>query len=155
MSRPLTFPKKDALRELAREHARPATEPTPGPADQEPEAPANSSEASNVVNNVPTNEVKNERYKEPKPAFKGFQALPDPADPDRWQRAQEISSECEIEVVTVRAPEKLNDYLDRYVERRNRANPKERYRKQDAVREMFAWFYAAHPMPPAPQEEFE
>ena len=43
--------------------------------------------------------------------------------------------------------------MDRYVERMNRIHPKRRYRKQDAVAEAFAAFYADHPMPPAPEED--
>lgn len=72
---------------------------------------------------------------------------------DRQAAALLRAQDDEIAVVTVRAPQKLNAYIDRYVERVNRINSKRRYRKQDAVAEMFAWFYGSHPMPPAPDEE--
>ena len=58
----------------------------------------------------------------------------------------------EIAVVTVRVPTRLNEYMDRYVERVNRITPKRRYRKQDAVAEAFAAFFADHPLPPAPED---
>lgn len=72
---------------------------------------------------------------------------------ERQLLALQRAEQDEIAVVTVRAPHKLNGYVDRYVERVNRVNPRRRYRKQDAVAEMFAWFYASHPLPPAPDEE--
>ena len=56
-------------------------------------------------------------------------------------------------MVTVRVSAKLNEYMDRYVERVNRTDPQRRYRKQDAVAEAFAAFFADHPMPPAPPDE--
>ncbi len=70
--------------------------------------------------------------------------------PERLARALQLAAEDEIAVVTVRVSGKLNDYMDRYVERINRIQPKRRYRKQDAVAEAFAAFFADHPMPPAP-----
>ena len=84
------------------------------------------------------------------------QAVGRPAQDDLEERQAAAllrAQEDDIAVVTVRAPQKLNAYIDRYVERVNRISPKRRYRKQDAVAEMFAWFYASHPMPPAPDEE--
>ena len=71
----------------------------------------------------------------------------------RYSRALGQSEEDEIAVVTVRVSGRLNEYMDRYVERMNRIHPKRRYRKQDAVAEAFAAFYADHPMPPAPEED--
>lgn len=68
-------------------------------------------------------------------------------------RALTLAAGDEISVVTVRVSGKLNEYIDRYVERVNRVSPKRRYRKQDAVAEAFAAFFADHPMPPAPAEE--
>lgn len=72
---------------------------------------------------------------------------------DRHARALAQAEEDEIAVVTVRVSGRLNEYMDRYVERMNRLHPKRRYRKQDAVAEAFAAFYADHPMPPAPEED--
>jgi len=72
---------------------------------------------------------------------------------ERLARALELAAEDEITVVTVRVSARLNEYMDRYVERVNRVNPKRRYRKQDAVAESFAAFFADHPMPPAPAED--
>lgn len=72
---------------------------------------------------------------------------------DRYSRALGQAEEDEIAVVTVRVSGRLNEYMDRYVERMNRLHPKRRYRKQDAVAEAFAAFYAGHPMPPAPEDD--
>jgi len=72
---------------------------------------------------------------------------------ERFAAALERAKEDAVAVVTVRAPDRFNTYIDRYVERLNRVSPKAKYRKQDAVAEMFAWFYASHPMPPAPADE--
>ena len=72
---------------------------------------------------------------------------------ERLARAIQFSAEDEIAVVTVRVPSRLNEYMDRYVERINRLTPKRRYRKQDAVAEAFAAFFADHPMPPAPADQ--
>jgi len=73
----------------------------------------------------------------------------------RFGRAMQLADDDEIAVVTVRTSARLNEYMDRYVERVNRVNPKRKYRKQDAVMEAFAAFFADHPMPPAPVEEDE
>jgi hypothetical protein len=59
----------------------------------------------------------------------------------------------DVTVVAVRVPAALNAYMDRYVNRINERDPKKRYRKQDAVLEAFAAFFADHPMPPAADEE--
>ena len=71
----------------------------------------------------------------------------------RYSRALGQAEDDEIAVVTVRVSGRMNEYMDRYVERMNRIHPKRRYRKQDAVAEAFAAFYADHPMPPAPEED--
>jgi hypothetical protein len=65
----------------------------------------------------------------------------------------ERASQDAIAVVTVRVPAGLNRYMDDYVARVNRLNPQGRYRKQDAVAEAFAAFYAEHPMPPASADD--
>ena len=72
---------------------------------------------------------------------------------ERLSHALGQASEDEIAVVTVRVSGRLNEYMDRYVERMNRLHPKRRYRKQDAVAEAFAAFYADHLMPPAPEQD--
>jgi hypothetical protein len=72
---------------------------------------------------------------------------------ERLTRALQMAAEDEITVVTVRVSARLNEYMDRYVERLNRISPKRRYRKQDAIAEAFAAFFADHPLPPAPAEE--
>lgn len=72
---------------------------------------------------------------------------------ERLQQGLQISQQDRVAVVTVRVSAKLNEYMDRYVERVNRTDPQRRYRKQDAVAEAFAAFFADHPMPPAPPDE--
>lgn len=58
----------------------------------------------------------------------------------------------EMTVVTVRVSVSLNHYMDEYVARRRSLDPKSKYRKQDAVAEAFAAFYAAHPLPSLPAD---
>ncbi|MBP7559234.1 MAG: hypothetical protein KBA64_02020 [Armatimonadetes bacterium] len=72
---------------------------------------------------------------------------------ERLAHALGRASQDEIAVVTVRVPAHLNRYMDDFVARANRVQPKGKYRKQDAVAEAFAAFYADHPMPPAPPDE--
>lgn len=72
---------------------------------------------------------------------------------ERLEKAMQIAQGDELDVATIRVSAKLHAYLERYVERINRLNPKGRYRKQDAIEAAFAAFYADHPMPPAPVEE--
>jgi hypothetical protein len=72
---------------------------------------------------------------------------------ERLQQGLQIAQQDKVSVVTVRVSARLNEYMDRYVERVNRANPQQRYRKQDAIAEAFAAFFADHPMPPAPPDE--
>lgn len=80
-------------------------------------------------------------------------AAPPEGREERLARALQFAAEDEITVVTVRVSARLNEYMDRYVERLNRVHPKRRYRKQDAISEAFAAFFADHPLPPAPDEE--
>lgn len=72
---------------------------------------------------------------------------------DRLAFALDRAATDAITVVTVRIPAGLNRYVDDYVARINRVNPQGRYRKQDAVAEAFAAFYADHVMPPPPPDE--
>lgn len=72
---------------------------------------------------------------------------------DRHQRALDIAAADKVTIVTVRVSARLNAYMDHYVERVNRAQPKRKYRKQDAIAEAFAAFFAEHPLPPLPAEE--
>ncbi len=71
---------------------------------------------------------------------------------ERFSLAIARASADEVAVVTVRVSAALNRYMDDYTARINRLDPKRKYRKQDAVLEAFAAFYADHPMPPAPDE---
>lgn len=72
-----------------------------------------------------------------------------------WQRqerlalAQARGAEDQLTVVTIRVPMCLNRYMDEYVARRNLADPRVKYRKQDAIAAAFAAFYADHPLPPS------
>jgi hypothetical protein len=75
-----------------------------------------------------------------------------PSRQDRLETALERGAQDQIMVVTVRVSASLNRYMDDYVTRMNRIDPKSRYRKQDAVAEAFAAFYADHPMPPPPSD---
>ena len=72
---------------------------------------------------------------------------------ERLEHALKLGEEDEISVVTVRVSALLNEYMDRFVQRINQTNPKRKYRKQDAVLEAFAAFYADHPIPPAPADD--
>ena len=99
----------------------------------------------------------------------GKRRIPDPqsshAEPDsdltapnserdaRLETALQRAENDEIAVVTVRVSVRLNKYMDEYVARTNRLDPKRKYRKQDAVAEAFAAFYADHPLPHLSSEE--
>lgn len=78
-----------------------------------------------------------------------------PADTreERLSAALDLAQEDEPVVVTIRVSPRLNAYIDRYVQRINQVEPKRKYRKQDAVAEAFAAFYADHVMPPALLDE--
>ncbi|MEI6502930.1 MAG: hypothetical protein WCP21_18120 [Armatimonadota bacterium] len=72
---------------------------------------------------------------------------------DRLAFALDRTAADELVVVTVRVSASLNHYMDEYVARRHSIDPKSKYRKQDAVAEAFAEFYAGHPLPPLPEDE--
>ena len=161
------------MAELQAEHA--ATAGTPEGSDSENVAtlqPANVTE--NVLTPVPSNELTTVRPNEPAPvpSLEPYSEVPSGAPspgptreqpaspapavesrPERLAFAMERASQDAIAVVTVRAPAGLNRYMDDYVARVNRLNPQGRYRKQDAVAEAFAAFYAEHPLPPSPAED--
>lgn len=72
---------------------------------------------------------------------------------ERFEVAMTRAQSDEIAVVTVRMPASLNRYVDAYVDRVNQLEPGRKYRKQDAIAEAFAAFYADHIMPPAPPDD--
>lgn len=72
---------------------------------------------------------------------------------ERLSHALQMGEEDDVSVVTVRVSTRLNEYLDRYVQRVNQITPKRKYRKQDAILEAFAAFFADHVMPPAPTDD--
>jgi hypothetical protein len=103
--------------------------------------------------NTPTRDA-NSPQRRSEPSTQNGKAAKQPNDrEERLARALQMAAEDEITVVTVRVSARLNEYMDRYVERLNRISPKRRYRKQDAIAEAFAAFFADHPLPPAPAEE--
>jgi hypothetical protein len=118
-----------------------------------------SSPQDTVVTNkpAPRERGRSEKNKSVSPA--GIRDTPLPASSDtreeRLAVAIQLVQEDEPGVVTIRVSPRLNAYLDRYVQRVNQIDPRRRYRKQDAVAEAFAAFYADHPMPPAPRGEDE
>lgn len=81
----------------------------------------------------------------------GAEALTISQRRERLSLAQARGAEDQLMVVTIRVPMCLNRYMDEYVARRNLADPRTKYRKQDAVAAAFAAFYADHPLPPAPE----
>lgn len=113
-------------------------------------------EDSNARSLEGSNKRTNQRDNEPTrvAATKRTKATAESSERDgRLARALEIAGEDEIAVVTIRVSAKLNKYLDDYVERINRLDARRKYRKQDAIAEAFAGFYADHVMPPAPVDE--
>lgn len=83
-------------------------------------------------------------------------ASPPPASATRDDRlafALDRAAGDEVTVVTVRISSVLNHYVDEYVARQRSLEPKSKYRKQDAVAEAFAAFYADHPLPEIPSDE--
>jgi hypothetical protein len=113
-----------------------------------------SNEPSPEETTEPTKQRRPQRSSEPAP--RRTSAASNAAFGEREERlakALQIAEEDEIAVVTVRVSAKLNKYLDDYVDRINRIEPKRKYRKQDAIAEAFAAFYADHIMPPAPVDE--
>jgi len=86
----------------------------------------------------------------------GKPASPPPSVASRQKRldfALERTATDDMTVVTVRISASLNHYMDEYVARMRSLNPKSKYRKQDAVAEAFAAFYADHPLPALPEGE--
>lgn len=77
------------------------------------------------------------------------------ADGDRLDAGLQIAAEDEdeedITVVTIRVSKRLNKHLERVVTHLNEGSKRGRYRKQDAIAEAFARFYAAHPLPDEPK----
>ena len=80
-------------------------------------------------------------------------AAPAVSREERLACALERAGRDELAVVTVRVPASLNRYMDGFVARMNRLDPEHKYRKQDAVAEAFAAFYADHPMPAPPPDD--
>ena len=75
---------------------------------------------------------------------------------DRLERAREIIESDVMVPPTFRVPAKIDEYIQKYCDRRNQgAGKRNRYTKQEAAREMFAWFYAAHPLPALIEEDGE
>ena len=87
----------------------------------------------------------------------GDAASPPPqAQPAREQRLQfalNHTANDELTVVTIRVSASLNHYMDQYVARLRSVDPKSKYRKQDAVAEAFAAFYADHLLPALPSDD--
>jgi hypothetical protein len=86
----------------------------------------------------------------------GKPASPPPSVASRQERlgfALDRTATDEMTVVTVRISASLNHYMDEYVARMRSLNPKSKYRKQDAVAEAFAAFYADHPLPTLPADD--
>jgi hypothetical protein len=104
-------------------------------------------EPAPVTTNEPTNQPENQAPEQPAPAEDSQSRAA------RLAVAMDRAAEDSIAVVTVRVPAGLNRYMDDYVARINRINHPSRYRKQDAVAEAFAAFYADHIMPPPPPDE--
>jgi hypothetical protein len=112
-----------------------------------------SNDATNVTKLQGTPITTNERRKkQPEDVVRQTSSEEGPRQ-ERLEHALKLGEEDELSVVTVRVSARLNEYMDRYVQRVNQTNPKRKYRKQDAVLEAFAAFYADHPMPPAPADD--
>jgi hypothetical protein len=126
------------MAELQAEHAAPATDEETNVTTLQPEA-----EAPIVAPRKRRTRLSAETSSAPPP---------DAAREDRLATALDRAATDEMTVVTVRISVSLNHYIDEYVSRRRRLDPKSRYRKQDAVEEAFAAFYADHPLPPIPPD---
>ena len=126
----LKMPKKGKsaamMAELQAEHAAPATAPDAPPTVPDIRPPQDTDQ--------------------PSPDEDGSHDLA--SREERLAAALERTEGDAIAVVTVRVPARLNGYMDEYVARMKWTNPRAKYRKQDAVAEAFAAFYADHPMPP-------
>lgn len=124
-------------------------------------APAEDNEETNVTTLQETNAPSHPPAPDgdPQSDQTTVQAPPDAREPETTEREQRLTlaqargAEDQRTVVTVRVPMCLNRYMDEYVARRNLADPRTKYRKQDAIAEAFAAFYADHPLPPAPDAD--
>lgn len=124
-------------------------------------APAEDNEETNVTTLQETNTSAQlpAADGDPQSDHTTVQAPPHAREPETTEREQRLTlaqargAEDQLTVVTVRVPMCLNRYMDEYVARRNLADPRTRYRKQDAIAEAFAAFYADHPLPPTPDAE--
>lgn len=126
------------MAELQAEHAAPATD-----------------EESSVTMLQPEDEAPTAGPRKRRPRSSAKPTSPPPSDApreDRLATALDRAASDEMTVITVRISVSLNHYIDEYVSRRRRLDPKSRYRKQDAVEEAFAAFYADHPLPPIPPD---
>lgn len=120
--------------------------------------PGSPREATNVTTLQPTNGRSQIDAADngPQPDGTAGDAPPDPEPPSHAEREQRLAvalargAEDPLTVVTIRVPMCLNRYMDEYVARRNLAESRTKYRKQDAIAAAFAAFYADHPLPPAP-----
>lgn len=138
------------LQELNAEHAPKETEPAEAVSDE-----------TNVVALQETTDVAESAASRPRKPHgaseKTVSGSVSPASGDgreaRLETALKKAQEDEIAVVTVRVSARLNQYMDEYVARINRLDPKRRYRKQDAIAEAFAAFYADHPLPTLPEND--
>lgn len=127
------------MAELQAEHAAPATD-----------------EETNVTTLQPEDEAPTAGPRKRRTRSAAKPTSPPPADGSREERlatALDRATNDEMTTVTVRISITLNHYMDEYVARRRSLDPKSKYRKQDAVEEAFAAFYADHPLPPLPPDE--
>lgn len=140
----------------------PVTSPEPAHAATPARSTVTANELTPVLSNarapVPSLEPYIERLPggQPGKPTRKRPASPTPTEesrPERLALAMERAAQDAIAVVTVRVPAGLNRYMDDYVARVNRVDPQAHYRKQDAVAEAFAAFYADHVMPPPPADE--
>jgi hypothetical protein len=172
----LKMPKRGAaatmLSDLNAEHAAPSPTTENQPTNEESNVVSNvttlqrTTEATNGGTNASTFEETGEASNERRLEGRNDATLAETSErsnliysvpPDervaRLEKALRLANDDELAVVTIRVSGKLNEYIDRYVDRVNRIHPKRKYRKQDAIAEAFAAFFADHPMPPAPVEE--
>ncbi|RYZ81874.1 MAG: hypothetical protein EOP06_22700 [Proteobacteria bacterium] len=172
MSGGLQMPKRgEGVRMLAELNAEQQKEQEPEPEDDS--SPA-TNEETNERYNVTTLQRSNEPSNEETPARRAARskkASNQPASEElvdvsgmseediRFRRGLQIAQDDEkngdIDVNTIRVSTRLHKYMEQYIVRRNATDPKgaRKYRKQDAIAEAFALFYAHHTMPPAPSED--
>jgi hypothetical protein len=139
------------MAELQAEHA--AADEVPEP-EIETLQPANATSLQAYkLTNLQASKASPAAAEDAAPADQGHALSPTPQSRDeRLQTALQRAAADEMAVVTVRVSAALNRYLDAYVARMQLVDPTHRYRKQDAIAEAFAAFYADHPMPPLPDE---